>query len=114
MKSANCKVRSGFTGLEIVFVLILLGSVMASVRSCVDQTFSGGQKPVAPDPFSGAAVVVKDAAKAGAAVQGLSKADEAADPAAATPAVDPPVDPPTVDPDFGDGLDGLDVLFDFL
>jgi type II secretory pathway pseudopilin PulG len=116
MKSVTRYRRSGFTGIELLVVLIVLVLIVwACSPKPANPTASDGQRAVT----ASTAQAVKESAQAGRAVIGIAQAvgDDgtgivapAADPVDPPPPVDPPAD--VTPPDVDLGLDFLDGLFD--
>lgn len=105
MKTAMAQLRSGFTGIEIILVLIIATVIGAVVRSC-KSTPSGSQQSTTSSQVSGTAQGVKDTAQAGTAVLRLTR-EAGAD---APDAIAPTVEPGVADPEVGGGV--LDILED--
>ena len=110
MKTVTRQWRSGFFGIEILLILVVIAAIFG--------VFSADTKPTtseSPKADTGAAKTITDTARAGAAVLNLSRAAGGDAPAADTPAVDvppvdPTIDPTTVDPAAGTGA--LEVIKD--
>jgi type II secretory pathway pseudopilin PulG len=111
MKTARRNGRTGFTGIEIILVLIIGAIVSSMVASCNSTAFDE-QQSRASSQMSGTLQGVKNAAQAGTAVLRFTReaATEAPDTIAPdTIALDTIV--PAADPAVGDGaleiLEGL-------
>jgi hypothetical protein len=108
MNTVKRQLRTGFTGIEIILVLIVCVVIIGALAKSADQTASSGQKAVGPNDVSSTAQAVKETARAGTAVIRLSGAANDGDSAAEVPTVDPT----SLDPQAGDGVG--DILEDLV
>jgi type II secretory pathway pseudopilin PulG len=109
MAMARQQFRSGFTGIEILLVVIILVVIFAVLAKPGNQTASGGKQSSTPNEVAGNARAIAESARAARAVTGLMRQGSGDEPPAAAPALDPT----DTDPVSGDGLDDiLDDIFD--
>jgi hypothetical protein len=111
MKTVTRQSRSGFIGIGILLVLIVLVIIFAGLAKLIAANTSGGQQPGSSSQVSGTGQVLKDTSHISTALihmGGQSGPDE-------PPDVAPIPDPAPVDPASGDGVDDiLDGIFDGL
>jgi type II secretory pathway pseudopilin PulG len=109
MHMATQQFRSGFTGIEILLVVIILVVIFAALAKPANQTASDGKQSSTPNEVAGNARAIAESARAARAVTGLMRQGSGDEPLGAAPALDPVA----IDPVSGDGLDDiLEDLFD--
>jgi hypothetical protein len=116
MYRARRRVRLGFTGLELLFPLLILVLIFSAIAKMCAPGIADAQHPKSASASAGTAATVKETAAAGTALMRLSK-ESTADAPIAVSAPDPTVvDPSAVAPtslepgagfDLGDLLEGL-------
>jgi len=111
MAMATQQFRSGFTGIEILVVLIILVVIFAALAKPANQTAYDGKQSGTPSEVAGTARAVTESARAARAVTSLMRQGSRDE----SPAAAPTLDPTATDPVSGDGLeDILEDLFDGL
>ena len=102
MDMARRHLRRGFTGIEILIVLVIVGMISAAFPGC-NQEPSGGPEDRAPREVPRKTQEMEDAARTGTAVMRMARM--AQDAGGEAPAVDAPaVGPSDGDPGVGDIL----------
>jgi type II secretory pathway pseudopilin PulG len=104
MKNVMRVLRLGFTGIEILLVLIIFVVVLATLASCMSGGDSSGRKTGRSEEAAHAA---EEAARTARLVDGLNRAASNDPPADAAPSVDPAAPDVTPGDDWTEILDGI-------
>jgi type II secretory pathway pseudopilin PulG len=112
MNTVTRQLRSGFMGIEILVVLIIIVLLFSALASLFNPSAPAGKQAGVSAQGSGSAQTVNDAVRTGTAVIRMTGAAGSDQPPAAAPTPDPaadpaPTDPAPADPTSGDGLDGI-------